>query len=386
MNLLDIRNLTFGIELETVGSVCFSKDEDDPGEGCIREMALAEIRSRGLKGQLVDEPDDTYGCEDDGTPDYTVWGISYDDTVFSDLPLLRCQYPGLKGLKGTDSCHTSWCPETHNIVHHAGVEFVSPIFSLMEHGKWSAEICTVLGTILSGQLHATVPKSAGFHVHIGLGTGRFSLEQIKKVAVTVILGEGAIDQFHAVHRRNDRMMIQPMITRRVFQDKSRGEIFDMIMEAKSLEEFKETVCGESVKLFNSEEMTFSRYYKVNFTNVDEDNSKGTIEFRQHAGTLNPREIFMWVCFVGQVVHSSCNMDVEQLRGIFVCPWNSSVGGSGMTPCKFLTLFVRNESVVRHYLEKIGVVGDCRSGTVDRMVVDRENEHPRAPNPKRNRVC
>jgi hypothetical protein len=85
------------------------------------------------------------------------------------------------------------------------------------------------------------------------------------------------------------------------------------MNAQDLHEFKMIVSEDSQNM-GLEYLTFSRFFKVNFGNVDDDDVKGTIEFRQHAGTLDPEEIRLWVKFTGLMVCHAANMDVGTLCG------------------------------------------------------------------------
>ena len=354
---VDFNQITFGIELETMCSLLLApRHRALASDDCVRETALEEIRHHGLKAQLVDADPNSHAddsCSDssdaDG-PDYSVWGIAHESTVTSDVRVVRHQYPELPALRAS-AARTCWCPATRSTVCHAGIEFVSPIFRLADRARWAREIGAALAALYEGRLRAAVPESAGYHVHVGLGSERFALEQVKKIAAVAILGEETIDQFHAAHRRNEGNMVQAIIRRAVFAGKTRAEIFDMVMATKTLEEFKKLVCADHAGMAYSRNIFNSRYYKVNFTNVDVDDYKGTIEFRQHAGTLDSVEIMMWIQFVGLMVHSACRYSTRELQIILVVADESSA--FRMNPRKFLSFFIRNKAAQKYYLDKIG---------------------------------
>ncbi|KAA8904801.1 putative amidoligase enzyme-domain-containing protein [Sphaerosporella brunnea] len=353
--ILSRHDLTFGIELEIVSSVNFHGVVHNPPAEYVREAALEMLREKAnVMAQLIDTADENKDyVDDEEEADYTVWGVAFDHSIAYEPSHIkeqhRPEHPYLEVL-GQGLLFSK--PERF-FTCHSGIEIISPVLKLIEKRKWRPEVERVLGAVTCDALRSTVVPSAGFHVHIGLGDKRFSLLQVKKIAAVCILAERLIDCFHAPHRRNDASMIQPMIAREVFADKTRAEIFDMLIGAEDLEALRTIVCKEEVALGESGSLcpTFSRYYKVNFQNVDEDSEKGTIEFRQHAGTLDPVEVKMWVQFTGLLVYHAANLNIPWLRKVLV---GSATRTHMILPTTFMRAFIRNEEVERYYLAKLGI--------------------------------
>jgi hypothetical protein len=352
--LIQYHDLTFGIELEMVSSMLYT--DIDPHKDvcfeCVRETALNLLRRRArVQAQLVDHESSDDEEEEDEEEDFTVWAVDFDLSITYDRDYVwQKHHPQVTNLlESEDEIIFSRCGRS--AIRHGGIEIISPILRWDNPKLWVPAVQRVVRALTNYHLQSTVIPSSGFHVHIGLGDERFSLDNVKKIAAVCILGETLMDYFHAPHRRDGGSeMIQSMISRSVFCGLSRQEIFEKIMNAQDLHEFKMIVSGQNMGM---EYLNFSRFFKVNFQNVDEDDVKGTIEFRQHAGTLDPKEIRMWVKFTGLLVCHAANMDVSTLRKLLV----ESVmerDSNLLEPLRFMKSFIRDVEVVRYYLAKIGI--------------------------------
>jgi len=363
-------DLTFGIELEMVCSVKYSEGEDPISEfDSVRETILSQLRSvAGVRAQLVHKSgnegelpiiyysEDGLFEEDDDSPDYTVWGVQFDNSVEYSLGDIHDMYPELPHLaryNGQD--RIAMARPGCEMVYHNPVEVVSRVLRIADVRTWGREIPRMLGSIACNRLRPFVTDTAGYHVHIGLGDHCFPLETVKKIGAVVVLAERTIDLFHEEHRRDNKKNIAPLITKEGLKSLTRKEIFDQIMGTNDLDEFLDVVNGRRVnwnEMGDKEELIVRwRYYKVNFTYLQPDDPKGTIEFRQHAATLDYVEIQMWIRFLGLLVVHASAMDVKVLRNILVSSANK---GGIIPPIGFICSFIRDEPVARYYLDKIGV--------------------------------
>ncbi|KAF8535544.1 putative amidoligase [Trichophaea hybrida] len=363
--------LTFGIELEMICSVKHPSNTFPTSStfDTVRETVLSQLRDiAGVSAQLVHKTGNEselpiqYDSKtdlpspDDEDSDYTVWGVQFDNSVDYTLDDIHDMYPELPILSrynGQD--RIALARPRYEMVYHNPIEVVSRVLRIADTRTWGREIQRVLKAVSCNRLRPFVTDTAGFHVHIGLGDHSFPLEAVKKIGAVVVLAERTMDLFHEEHRRDNKKNIAPLITKEGFSRLTREGVFDKIMGANDLDEFLDTVNGRKIQWNEAgekEELVVRwRYYKVNFTYLQPCDPKGTIEFRQHAATLDYVEIQMWIRFLGLLVVYASAMDVRVLRNILV----SSADKDGIIPpIGFICSFIRDEPVARYYLDKIGV--------------------------------
>jgi hypothetical protein len=354
--LIQYQDLTFGIELEMVSSSLYTgiNPNQDVSFQCIRETALNLLRgSAGVQAQLVERKPKWEDDDDEEEEDFSVWAVDFDGTIKYEWDYVwQKHHPDLTNLFAPqEELILSSCGRM--AICHGGIEIISPILKWDSPQLWVPQVENVVRALTHHHLQSTVIPTSGFHVHIGLGCNRFSLDDIKKVAAVCILGETLMDYFHAPHRRDQGAgMIQSIINRRVFCGLSRQEIFEKIINAQDLHEFKMIISEDSQNM-GMECITFSRFFKVNFGNVDDDDVKGTIEFRQHAGTLDPEEIRMWVKFTGLLVCHAANMNIDTLRKLLVESVTAKESNL-LDPRSFMKSFIKDVEVARYYFAKIGI--------------------------------
>lgn len=149
-----------------------------------------------------------------------------------------------------------------------GFEIASPILCGergIAQAKKVARLLTAAG--------ARVDSSCGFHVHVDARD--LSAKTIINVAMRYGKYENEIDSFMPRSRRNSHFAqsVKDLIDKNEIGDIVRSKDFD----------------------------NFDRYYKVNLAAYGQ---HGTIEFRQHAGTLNPNKVEKWVRFCVEFVEAS----------------------------------------------------------------------------------
>ena len=188
-----------------------------------------------------------------------------------------------------------------------GLEIISRV--LQPDAEGLQEVFNVLD-ILSTQFNLITNRSTGLHVHVGNGTEGFPLPTLKKLAQLVTGFEHIIHSLHPDYRLEEREVsrfCEPPSESRYLQSQNPFEKMLCIEEVDSLEEFLEVM-----------NPGMSRAFAYNFQNLDpwEESGSKTIEFRQHAGTVNAAEIIAWIEFMTGLV--SFSHEVSSVQHIAIC--------------------------------------------------------------------
>lgn len=164
-----------------------------------------------------------------------------------------------------------------------------------------------------------VNRTCGQHVHIDCNDMTF--KQWKKVLIAYLVNEDVIDMMHPVSRRfgsgvgtqycgsgygrreisnEQRNRTQDFLGRNRIPISSRfGHTYDQLQE-----HYKSVVINECIKKIkksrNIRELV-STGFGDKYSNVCFKKNFGTIEFRQHAGTLEEDKIINWINFLNQFV-------------------------------------------------------------------------------------
>ncbi|KAI5813183.1 putative amidoligase enzyme-domain-containing protein [Pyronema omphalodes] len=270
-------DLTFGIELELIVTLRDPYSSRNPPSGVSLRSALYNRLSRHL---TFNRP---------GSIDYTRWSITTDVSINYNPHRVISK---LWGYNLSPSSHPvrNECVEIatstgYSTIGFASVEIVSPVFRFGIRG-WRKEVDTILAVLNDGDFRTTVNPSCGMHIHIGRGNQGFQVQDLKRFAAVALSLQRRMDGFHADCRRGNR-----------FCQANKGSL-QAISRCRTNRElvhmFHADARGELVK-----------YYKVNFIPVLR-GGKGTVEFRQHRGSITGQEIGMWVNFVGKFVAGAMN--------------------------------------------------------------------------------
>lgn len=155
------------------------------------------------------------------------------------------------------------------------VEIRSPV---LKGEKDLQKLKNALASIINAK--SKVNKSCGLHVHIDCNY--FTLDQLKSFITFFILFEKQIDNFFTKDRQ--RNIYARSIVRSMFDNGDDSEFFRY--EAKDMH--------KAIKKLSDQKLidTFSDHYsRVNLMNY---NSIGTVEFRQHHGSISFDEISNWI--------------------------------------------------------------------------------------------
>lgn len=149
-----------------------------------------------------------------------------------------------------------------------GFEVVSPVL----RGEAGIEEAMTVAEALS-DAGATVNRSCGFHVHFDAAD--LSVADVKAIVHRYADHEAEIDAFMPPSRRGDTNTYCQSVTRFL------NRRFD---EARTIDELAAVQPG--------------RYFKVNLQSY---RRHGTLEFRQHSGTVNANKVANWVRFLGEFI-------------------------------------------------------------------------------------
>jgi len=157
-----------------------------------------------------------------------------------------------------------------------GVEFVSPILKGEDGLAAVRRACD----LIKGAGFA-VNKSCGMHVHIGARD--FDNGQLCNIAAAFVANEGHFDSLVAQSRRaNNNRYCQTVAHRSI------------PMNSRSVESIATAINGG----FERGHYTSYRYHKLNFQSYA---FHGTIEFRQHQGTVESDKACAWVRLIAGFV-------------------------------------------------------------------------------------
>jgi hypothetical protein len=191
------------------------------------------------------------------------------------------------------SSHNGWKVTSDGSINGTNsFEIVSPV---LEGEQGMAEVEIVCRTLK--QMNAKINKTCGLHVHIE-GRG-FSLAQWRNIYKNYAKLENVIDAFMPISRRANNNTYCKSIK----GSRSMVELFEKIDNSRTVKELAN---------MNG---TDNRYLKLNAQSYFK---HGTIEFRQHSGTIEFTKISNWVRFLHNLVSFSeknviTNATIEGLR-------------------------------------------------------------------------
>jgi hypothetical protein len=153
-----------------------------------------------------------------------------------------------------------------------GSEFVSPILTGDEGMRQTKIVCDTLTA-----LGATVNRSTGLHVHIGVRGQPISF--FRRLFALYAHYEDVIDSVMPVSRRgNENRYIRSL----------KGKDYRSATTVEGIARIFERAAGQ----------LSARYHKLNIMAYAR---QGTVEFRQHSGTVDAKKVLHWITFCQQMV-------------------------------------------------------------------------------------
>ena len=173
--------------------------------------------------------------------------------------------------------------------HWLQIELISPVLQLIPTGI--AEAMQVAG-LIKRHFRVSTNDSTGMHVHIGDSSRGFPLEVCQKVMGFFYTFDTMMEPLHPPSRRDHHWArnIRDAFQLSISNSWSVSEALEAIFETTSIEELDFGFGG--------------RRPAVNLKNLRNGGvlrKKKTIEFRQHAGTLESERVEAWIKTVGGIV-------------------------------------------------------------------------------------
>ena len=172
-----------------------------------------------------------------------------------------------------------------SLVGENSQEVVSPVLSGTDGLDSLQKLCDALATV-----HATVNRSCGLHVHFG--ASNFSDEMYVRIVKNYQQIEKVVDTFMPLSRRANN---------------SRW--------CHSLQGIDFSSCKTKDDVARA--MNGNRYFKVNGQSIYR---HGTIEFRQHSGTVEFAKIKAWVMFLAKLIEYSHKHEISECSRIEDIPF------------------------------------------------------------------
>ena len=193
------------------------------------------------------------------------------------------------------------------------IEVISRILNYDESGFNEVErVLHVMGEYTNPPF--IVNTATGLHVHVG-SNQPYTLPWLKGFCQLVTAFEHEIEALHPDHRVRpepydfNEYCAPPSNLPRLFPRE--GPVVGIAV----LESCQDIRSLQKVFSPSSKHTLHSKYTAYNILNIGDTNSgnpKQTIEFRQHAGSLDAEEILHWVDFVGALVRYAYYADHEEL--------------------------------------------------------------------------
>lgn len=168
-----------------------------------------------------------------------------------------------------------------------GFEIVSPVLKGERGLAEAKKVCDVLTRV-----GAKVNKSCGFHVHID--AKNLSMNDWKNLYKNYITLETEIDSIMPTSRRANNNQYCKSLTNWCG---SKERTFNVIDNATTVQELSRSISN-------------TRYVKVNAQSFVR---HGTVEFRQHSGTVEFEKVSNWVRICGALIDKSKNQLVSSLN-------------------------------------------------------------------------
>ena len=307
--------ITVGLEFEFLGLtdkfVLDGEAGDDlRGRGFSPEYIRDELRRRAgdkfrklVVGNLrrAEVPTNDYDLRRIHDYDTSKWTVDVDGTV---MPHDELDGPTLK-LAGGQVIEIN--DSLRDNVHFIDVEVKSRILLVNEISFLEIQSAV---TAITKNLPVVVNHHCAFHVHVGNRDKGFPFNMIKDFVYLVLMAEAQINEIHPPDRLSGSCAHQLSLA---FNTKDRHPLgmAQIVEDFQSLDEL--VMFLHSHRPWRGEEEgVFDKYFAYNFLGLLQGDPakkarKVTIEFRQHAGTLDPNVALRWTLFAASAVVASRNM-------------------------------------------------------------------------------
>ncbi|MCJ1282663.1 hypothetical protein MMC26_001988 [Xylographa opegraphella] len=199
----------------------------------------------------------------------------------------------------------TWDPPEANS-ETAEIEVVSRILVLEEKSFEEVRLVLAILENFPGPYKFYVNRLTGFHVHVGAEQRRFVLPFLKKFTQTVTAFEHEIESLHSDDRIRNQFAGAPSQQPELLSRLGPLTSIAVLDRQKTFEDINEVFSDERHKAYNLRNLIDPDTYPSHETK-----RKQTIEFRQHAGTLDGDTICNWIEFVCALVKYSFGADHKE---------------------------------------------------------------------------
>ena len=306
-------NLTFGVEIEFLLTYVrtpelmeklkrypeFSLVETYLEQDREREKIVNHLRTLGLP------------VNDVGSKDYAQWTVEKDGSVCEQEwdeyhPVGNASLP--TRIEFANGRHVDLTPEGRRLVRFCPVELISPVrpFNMAA----LEEVQTTLRAIVA-RFPVFTNQSCGLHIHIGNQDKGFPMQTLKNFSTLTTTFERQVNQ---IHPRNRLESVFCHLETTAFDPLEREpwRMAFLIDELPDLESY--------IKLFGTlryDRSVFDHYWCYNVNNLGLQQSKRTIEFRQHTGTLDSDRVILWAIFAASVVSLAHNTESSAFWNLMI---------------------------------------------------------------------
>ncbi|KAI9889603.1 MAG: hypothetical protein M1814_005110 [Vezdaea aestivalis] len=286
-------DLSVGIEVEFFATIKKSKFKGSKYD--MRRFIAGHIQLLKLPGLSVFVGEGSNG----EAQDYTHWTVTNDHSIDPSFPDMLAEDEWAEPIELISKAYAANDPlfEKH----------LKSIFAPLPKKHYRGSFKST-GKKTKIQLNG----STNLHVHIGMGKIGFSVPHLKRLAALCLLFEEEIDRVlddHVGFLRESphaRSNLHNVILAEEGLNRSPSKLIERLRAAKSTAAIADIMCPA---VNDEEPSSCRRYYKYNFMsanvwtisgrkqNIQQQTGFGTVEFRQHQGSVNGEEIFGWVKFL-----------------------------------------------------------------------------------------
>ena len=264
-----------------------------------RQKIVDHLRHLGLPVNDIDSKDYAqWTVETDGSVHEPVWD-EYDPIGNANLPTR---------IVFANGRHTDLTPGGRRLVRFCPVEMVSPARAFNMAAL--EEVQTAVRAIVA-QFPVFTNESCGLHVHIGNQDKGFPLQTLKNFSTLTTSFERQVNQIHP-RDRLDSMFCHLETTAFEPSEREPWRMAFIINELPDIESY--------IRMFGTmrdDRSIFDHNWCYNVNNLGLQQSKRTIEFRQHTGTLDPHRVILWAIFAASIVSLAHNTESSAFWNLMI---------------------------------------------------------------------
>ena len=302
-------NLTFGVEIEFILAYFQTPEWEARFEfGKVQEMpdyhfVLAEYSEKvQMRSEIISSLRKAgFGVNDEGAANSTLWSVEGDGSVGPTLAEMES-----RALIFANGRQRSLSDEERKKLRFCDVEVKSCVLPFNRDSLNA--VARGVRTVVEN--HAVyVNQTCGLHVHVGNQTLGFPVQTVKNFATLVTCFEKQFNQFHPLHRLQSQYCI---LETTAFHPSER----DPRRMAQIIDRFQtiEDVINRFGRERNEPDV-YENHWAYNLNNLLFRPDRRTIEFRQHAGTLDSAAIDRWIKLACTSITISHSIPKQALWGL-----------------------------------------------------------------------